>query len=354
MLGTADPVTTTPRLTVRAAEDSDRARWTGFVQGRAGATFCHLWEWRDVLRESFGLRPLYLLAEDESGALAGALPLVEMRAGIAKHHISLPYLNYGGPLGTPEARRQLVEAAVAAAGERGAARLELRSRGTAEALNPSRAKVTVVLPLPGTVEELWNGTFRSKLRSQIRRAQREEMEVRFGPGEKAAFYDVFRRNMRDLGTPVLPRRFFDEVAARLGDRVEFASVRFGEVPVAAGCGFVFGGEFEISWASSLREYNAKAPNMLLYASLMEEMIRRGVTAFNFGRCTPGAGTHRFKLQWGGSDEPLNWTEWPGAGAAREDGSPGRVMQLASRAWQRLPLPVADLLGPRLAARMPQF
>lgn len=341
-------------MTVRTATEADSGVWNEFVLGRGDATFCHLWEWGGILQRSFGVRPRYLLAQGESGSVEGVLPLVEMHTGISRHHISLPYLNYGGPIGSAVARRALVDRAVGGAGDRRAARLELRSRATAEALTPSRSKVTVVLPLPATIEDLWSGTFRAKLRSQIRRAQREEMEVRFGAVEEPAFYDVFRRNMRDLGTPVLPRRFFRELTDRLGDRVVFASVRHGELPVAAGCGFVFGDEFEISWASSLREYNSKAPNMLLYASLMEEMIRRGVSAFNFGRCTPGGGTHRFKLQWGGTDEPLNWTEWPSAVALGDSGEPGRIMELASRAWQRLPLPIADLLGPRLAARMPQF
>src|SRR5690606_39786963 len=66
-------------------------------------------------------------------------------------------------------------------------------------------------------------------------------------------------------------------------------------------------------SSSLREYNWKAPNMLLYWSFREELSRRGVGVFNCGRCTPGGGTHRFKLQWGGRDEPLCWGQWSARG-----------------------------------------
>ena len=354
MPGTASYVEVTEALTVRAAGEQDREAWDDFVRAQPDASFCHLWEWGPLLQQTFGHRPRYLVAHAEGEALHGILPLVEMRTGLSRQQISLPYLNYGGPLGTSAARRALAEHAVRNAEQTGVSRVELRSRGQEAELAPSRAKVTVVLPLPGTVEELWSGTFRAKLRSQIRRAQREEMEVRFGMAEAPAFYEVFRRNMRDLGTPVLPRRFFDALPHHFDEAAVFAAVYLGGQPVAAGCGFVFGDEFEISWASSLREHNAKAPNMLLYAGLMEEMIRRGVKAFNFGRCTPGAGTHRFKLQWGGTDEPLHWCEWPTPEGLQGDGEPGRLMQLASRAWQRLPLPVADLLGPRLAARMPQF
>ena len=95
--------------------------------------------------------------------------------------------------------------------------------------------------------------------------------------------------------------------------------------------------------------------MLLYWSLMEEVIRRGGTAFNFGRCTPGGGTHRFKSQWGGVDEPLHWTQWPavGSGEATEDDE-GGALQRAVSLWQKLPLPVANRLGPVVSRGLPRF
>ena len=37
------------------------------------------------------------------------------------------------------------------------------------------------------------------------------MEVRFGNDQLLGFYEVFARNMRDLGTPVLPRAFFERI-----------------------------------------------------------------------------------------------------------------------------------------------
>ena len=296
-----------------------------------------------------------LVAEDPDGSWLAVLPLVHVRSRIFGNYlVSMPFLNDGGPVGGDAGCRALVDAAVQRAGELGVDLLEVRSREAVEGLTPITRKVTVLLDLPDSPETLWEKGFRSKLRSQIRRAQREDMEVRIGPAEEDGFYDVFRRNMRDLGTPVLPRRFFREMARQLPGRIVFATVRLDGKPVAAGCGFVFSDEFEMTWASSLREYNALAPNMLLYASLMEEMIRRDVRAFNFGRCTPGAGTHRFKLQWGGGDEPLFWTEWPATDGSRAEDEPGPLLQLASRAWQRLPLPVADRVGPWLAARIPRF
>jgi FemAB-related protein (PEP-CTERM system-associated) len=223
---------------------------------------------------------------------------------------------------------------------------------TTGALAPAREKVTVVLALPDDSDVLFEDHFRSKLRSQIRRPMKEGMEARFGPDQREAFYDVFRRNMRDLGTPVLPRRFFALLAEVFGAHVEFGVVYHSDAPVAAGCGFHWGDEFEMTWASSLREFNRLSPNMLLYWRFMERSIAAGRTVFNFGRSTPGEGTHRFKLQWGGEDEPLHWLQWPAASGSPDPESP--FFRVATRVWRRLPLPVAGWLGPRLARRIPTF
>lgn len=342
-------------VSVDVAGDGDAAAWDAFVHAHPEGTFCHLWEWRELFGECFGHRAHYLVARDAAGRIEGVLPLVWMRSLLGRFLISIPYLNYGGPLGTPRAQTALARRAREEAERGGARRLELRTRGSdTTGLPPARRKITVVLPLPESIEALWNSTFRAKLRSQIRRAQREKMDVRFGAQEEEAFYRVFSRNMRDLGTPVHPRAFFSALGRRFSDRVIFGAVYADGMPVAAGCGFVWRDEYEMTWASSLREHNAKAPNMLLYASFMEEMIRRGMRKFNFGRCTPEGGTHRFKLQWGGVDEPMHWAGWPDAEEREGTDEPGGVYSLASRAWRRLPVPVAETLGPLLAARLPQF
>lgn len=328
--------------------------WDRFVHGAEGSTFCHLAAWREIMAEALGHEWIPLAAVDDDGAWRGVLPLVRVRSRFFGHRlVSLPFLNYGGPLGDAEACRHLVDAAVAEARRSGAELLELRARHAVPCDLPGgREKTAVLLELPTDAEELWRDRFPSKLRSQIRRAGKEGMEASFGAHQVEPFYDVFARNMRDLGTPVLPRRFFERIAERFADRVVFATVRWRGEAVAGGCGFVWRDEFEITWASSLREHNRRAPNMLLYWALMERMIERGVRVFNFGRCTPGGATHRFKRQWGGVDAPLPWVQWSArAGAALP--TPDRSFyRAAAAAWRRMPMAVARRIGPLLARHLP--
>src|SRR5437667_287129 len=142
------------------------------------------------------------------------------------------------------------------------------------------------------------------------------------------------------------------LARRLGVLVVFGAVYRGAEPVAAGCGFLWRGEMEITWASALRAHQRLAPNMQLYWAFLEQAIARSARVFDFGRCTPGGGTHHFKRQWGGVDVPLPWAQWSPHGI-RATPSPERpVYRVAVALWKRLPMFVTNRLGPRLAKRLP--
>ena len=340
-------------LRVGALGDRDDA-WDAFVATDAASTFCHLSGWRRVMSKALGHRCDYRVVEDDDGRIHGVLPLVHVKGVLGHFVVSIPFVNDGGPLGSDDARELLVTDAVEVARRSGAKLLELRSRQHLP--GPVRAtdrKITVLLDLPESTDELWSKTFRSKVRSQIRRPMKEGMTASSGHDQLDAFYAVFARNMRDLGTPVLPRSFFAALVATFGDAVRFSTVRSADgVTAAAGCCVRWRDEQEIVWASSLREYNPFSPNMLLYASVMEDAVRSGVRRFNFGRCTPGGPTHRFKQQWGGYDIPLPWPSWSRDGAVGPPTPDKPIFQLATSVWSRLPLGIANRLGPIIARQIP--
>lgn len=332
----------------------DVPRWDAFVAADPSSTFSHQAGWREVMTRVLGHETSLLVARDARGDWRGVLPLVHVRSLLGRYSISMPFLNDGGPLGDAEAVAALVDYAVADAQRRGVKLLELRSRTALPGpVAPADRKVGVHLRLPGTVEELWKTTFRAKLRSQIRRPTKEGMTARTGLDQLDTFYTVFARNMRDLGTPVLPRKFFETLSRVFGDGVSFTGVYTAQGrPAAAGCCLIWRGEVEVTWASSLRELNHLSPNMLLYAQLMEQAIARGGRVFNFGRCTPGSATHKFKLQWGGEDVPLPWPSWSPGGSGSTPSQDKPLFRAATEVWRRLPMVVANRVGPMLSRHLP--
>jgi serine/alanine adding enzyme len=327
--------------------------WDGFAIAQSGYTHFHRFQWRTLIEKVFGHECLYLAARDSDGSLIGILPLVRVRSVVFGHYlVSMPFLNYGGPLGTDPGIQSLVSEAVAIARSGGVRLLELRSRVPLDiSLGVSHRKITVVLDLPDQADVLFQ-RFDSKLRSQIRRPQKEGVTVEFGAQQIAPFFSVFARHMRDLGTPTQPLALFRAIAEQFPQDCWFACAYLAGKPVAGGCGFRFSDEFEMTWAGSLRAYNREAPNMLLYWACMERAIADGAKRFNFGRCTPGAGTYRFKMQWGGHEEPL-W--WYGLGATSDASTPSPhdgAFRFGPRIWRRLPASIATAFGPAIVRYIP--
>ena len=330
------------------------ASWDAFAGAPDGGTHCHLWGWKAIVERVLGHECIYLAAQSSDGRLAGVLPLVRVRSRLFGHYlVSMPFLNAGGPLGEEGAVQRLVDRAVELAESERVDLLELRSTvPRALDLAVSHRKVTVMLELPAHQPgQLWDG-LKAKVRNQVRKPQKEGISVRFGPDELGPFFQVFSRHMRDLGTPTQPRGLFEAIAETFPEDVWFGCAYQGAQPIAAGCGFRWGGEFEMTWASALAAYKGSAANMLLYWAFMERASERGLTRFNFGRCTPGGRTHQFKRQWGGRDVPLWWYQRAVGKRAGTPSPSDRAFSWGPRMWRQLPLPIANVLGPRVVRLIP--
>ena len=333
----------------------DASEWNSFVRSQPGWSHFHQYGWKNAIERAFGHECIYLAARDQS-RLVGVLPLVRVKSVLFGHYlVSMPFVNYGGPLGAPEAIDALVASAVHLAARDHVRLLELRSRTPLDvALDVSHRKVTVVRDLPsGGAPALWK-ELDGKLRSQIRRPQKEGVTVRFGPDQIEPFFAVFARHMRDLGTPTQPLSFFRVLAETFADDMWFGCAYLNGKPIAGGSGFRWAAEFEMTWASALQEHKRIAPNMLLYWSFLERACEESLRTFNFGRCTPGGGTHRFKLQWGGREEQLWWYQARASDttvAATPSPNDPR-MSWGPRLWKHLPERVATALGPRIVRYIP--
>jgi len=337
-------------------DEAQCAGWDDYVLRHPQATGYHLVGWRRVIEEAFGHRTVYLMATDRHHAVTGVLPLAMICSQLfGRFLVSLPFVNYGGVLAdTNEARTELTTAAVRVAERANLEHVELRHREQTDIpWTCKQHKVSMVLELTNGFDTLWQG-FPSKLRSQIRRARKEGMTAQVGgPEMLAAFYGVFSRCMRDLGTPVYGRAFFDAVFRWFPKDVRICTVDFSGVTVAAGIMYSFRNRVEIPWAASDRRFNRMAPNMLLYSSMLESACREGFASFDFGRSTPDTGTYRFKEQWGARPVALHWYYWLDANRPLPDLSPRNPKhQLAIAIWRRLPLAVSNTLGPSIVKYIP--
>jgi len=330
----------------------------------SGACHEHDPRWLSVLSKAMGHRTMAVVARrgGASGEMTGYLPLALVSSRLfGRFLVSLPYLNRAGIVAVDEAvAGELMDAATGLADRFSVQYLELRHQENAvdhRSITDTRdQKVRMVLELPGDPDALWD-SYNAKVRNQVRKGDKAGLSICFGGSELLeGFYAVFSTNMRDLGTPVYPRKLFGSILEVFEDGAELAVVSHAGQPVAGALllhgeaqGVV---ESQVPSASSLREAKHTNANMWMYHQLLLRAVGRGAGVFDFGRSSPDSGTYRFKKQWGATPRATTWQyylRFGDVGAVRPD-NPRYQRRIA--AWQRLPVWVTRLVGPRIVKGIP--
>lgn len=293
---------------------------------------------------------------EENGTVRGILPLFVQKSWLlGKWVCSMPLVQGGGVAAENlEASQQLLQKACALTVEVGGKYLELRGCSAQTCgLKRRDDKVKAVLSLNDDPQKMLQA-FDSRVRTSIRKAQKAGLSCHFGGAELLAdFYVVFSENMRDLGTPVYERRFFEDVLQAFSRECFLCVVRFEGKPIACDLLVGFRQTIESAWAASIRKYLSLKPNMFLHWNAFCFAADRGYSVFDFGRSTAGSGTHRYKMQWGSQEIPLNWSYWcPGEQKVQTLDRHNPKLRFAIGAWRKLPLSIANRVGPVLVKHLP--
>jgi FemAB-related protein (PEP-CTERM system-associated) len=312
--------------------------------------------WLKVLADGLAHAP-YCLEVVEGNETRGFLALADVRSFLfGRYLVSLPYLNYGGPVADgDENARLLIERAVQLADSLNVRYLELRHEyaNLHPSLRHSRTdKVHMRLSLPGDCGQLWK-ELDSKVRNQVRKGEKSGLELSWGGPECLDdFYAVFSENMRDLGTPVYGKRLFQSILEQFPDRAELCVVRAGTKAVAGALLLHGWGVTEVPSASALRSHKHTCANMFMYWNLLKRAVERGQDVFDFGRSSEDSPTMAFKKQWGASAASSEWQFYLRRGELGGMQKESPRYRRAIRMWQKLPLWLTRRLGPRIVRGIP--
>jgi FemAB-related protein (PEP-CTERM system-associated) len=340
-------MTTVETRTVRQATPDFEASWGRTAAEVPGATLAHEPEWLDVIRRAYRHEPLYVAGVDANGG-TGILPAFIVRRPLLGTVVtSMPFLDTGGPAASSSALRQsLVDTVLAGARDAGARVVELRSTEPLGLPGSVRSdKVNLTLRLAADSEAMWRGLDKS-VRNQVRKAEKSGLVVEMGGAALLpAFYGIFAARMRDLGSPVHARPFFDAIFRTFGERARLVLVRKGALPVGGLVALRFRQTLAVPWAACHQDYFSFCPNMLLYWHTIRSAIGAGLERFEFGRSTRGSGTYRFKRQWGAEEQPLYWHTISFGSTHQRPAAPPASRSFLTGSWRRLPLAVTCQLGP---------
>ena len=329
-------------------EDQDAASWDFFVFSRQYGTFFHRSGWRNLFRDIFKLDPRYLIAERES-RIVGVLPLVLQRSLLfGDALISSPFCVQGGPL----AEDDEVDAALTSA----ALALQVDTRAPYIEFRSSRARpgwavkkdlyATFSRPLHGTDQENLLAIPR-KQRAVVRKTLESGLVSEVGDDVDTAFR-IYAESVRNLGTPVFPKRYFKALLKTFGKDCDILVVRDGAVPMSAVLNFYHGDTVLPYYGGGAKQARQNGANDFMYWEVMRQAVARGYGRFDFGRSKAGTGAFSFKKNWGFAPEWLEYEYYFAPGHSMPDKNPlNPNYALMIQAWKKLPLPVANLLGPLL-------
>jgi FemAB-related protein (PEP-CTERM system-associated) len=346
-------------MTVIAAaqldDPAETARIEDFLSRQDEATPFHRPAWVRAITQACGHKAHYLLATDTAGAIIGVLPLHDVRSPLfGRAMVSSGFAVGGGVLAeTADIAGQLAEAGWALAEALGAPSLELRGGMLPDDKNwhlNTETYAGFVRTLPEGEEAILAAIPR-KQRAEVRRALGFDLEIRIGRDavDRRDHYRVYSESVRNLGTPVFPRRLFEAVLGAFGDDADILTILHQRKPVASVLSLYHGGMVMPYWGGGTIEARALRANDLMYFALMRHARARGCDRFDFGRSKAGTGAFAFKKNWGFTPEPLPYAVRTADGAVPRSVNPlDPKYRLQIAIWQRMPLFAANRVGPLIA------
>jgi FemAB-related protein (PEP-CTERM system-associated) len=325
-----------------------------YVRAHPQATPFHLTGWNRAVARGCGQQAHCLIAEDAGGRIAGVLPLTEIASPLfGRALVSTGFAVGGGVLADDDAATAaLAEAGWALAETCRCPSLELRG-GPVPAGDwhvDETSYLGFVRPLAADDDAELLAIPR-KQRAEVRKALANDLTVTVGNGEREtrAHYAVYAESVRNLGTPVFPARLFREVLQAFGDDADILIISHQGKPVAAVLSLYFNGTVYPYWGGGIDQARSLRANDAMYFALMRHARIRGCTQFDFGRSKAGTGAAAFKKNWGFEPMPLRYARRVAPGqSAREVNPLNPKYRLMVATWQKLPVPVARLVGPWIA------
>lgn len=332
-------------------------RWDAYVRAHVQGTAFHLAAWQRTIHASFGHRPLHLAALwPGTDKIAGVLPLFLVHSRLfGRMLISTPQAAYGGVLASSASVADaLIKRAKEIAGRELVQFMELRNSGAALA-DPSLAAKDLYVTFR---QELWPDPDQNflaiprKTRAAARTGIENGLEFKIDQIGVDEFYRIYSRSVRDLGTPVFPKRIFINGAREFGESCKIFSVHWNGKPIAAVWTLFYRDEVLPYYGGSLREYNWLNPNNFMYWMLIKYGCESGCRIFDFGRSKKGTGSFDFKKRWGMVMSDLPYQYYLVRRKSLPDISPlNPRFSAVIRLWRTLPLPIANALGPAISRHL---
>lgn len=337
-----------PAPTVKAMQPDDMARWDEFVLNCPEASFFHRAGWQAVIENAFGHKTWFLYAES-NGRIQGVVCLAEIKSRLFGHSlISLPFCVYGGiAADTETARMALDVAAQELAAKLEVGHLEYRNmRPSHDDWLSKDLYVTFRKELLPDIEQNMLA-IPKKQRAMVRKGIKAGLQSCIDE-DIDRFFTAYSASVHRLGTPVFSKKYFRLLKKAFGKDCEILTITNEGRVVSSVLTFYFRDEVLPYYGGGTNEAREVAGNDFMYWELMRLACERGYRIYDFGRSKVGTGAFDFKKNWGFMPQALHYEYQLHRAKEMPDNNPlSPKFQLFIRMWQRMPLSLANALGPHI-------
>ncbi len=324
--------------------------WDRYVDRNDDATFFHRAGWYRVIKDSFNHTPHYLQAIDSEGGIRGILPMFEVKSALFGHYlVSLPFAVYGGAVAdSDEIRRLLEDKAASLAVELNVDYLELRNRVKTRDDWPTKSMHATFLRDIEEGDEAILLSIKNKQRYVIRKSLKNNLSREL-QDDIAEFFHAYSMSVRNLGTPVFSKRYFENLRKEFGRDCEIVSIKGEDGLHCSLISFYFKDQVLPYYGGGLPQSRASKAMDFMYFDLMCRAGSEGYKTFDFGRSKIDTGPYNYKRHWGFTPQPLHYQYY----LVKSDELPelntnNPRYRMLIALWQKLPLKISQLLGPLIS------
>jgi len=337
-------------MKIEILDDSKVRLWDEYVDNSENATFFHKAGWKEVIERAFGHKTYFFYVEKQ-GRITGILPLVHIKSLLFGNALcSTSFCVYGGVLADDiDTVSALDWKACELAKELGVDYLEMRNKSQKMPDRPHKELyVTFRKALLEDVDANMQAIPR-KQRAMVRKGIKAGLVSEIDSSIER-FYRAYSESVRNLGTPVFSRKYFQILKDVFQQDCEILTVTHvdGQL-IASVMNFYFKDEVLPYYGGGTEHARAVQGNDFMYWEVMRRAVEKGIKIFDYGRSKEGTGSYRFKKHWGFEPAPLFYEFYLVKASCIPDINPlNPKYQIFIAAWKKLPLAVSQFVGPWLA------
>ncbi|NNL89845.1 MAG: FemAB family PEP-CTERM system-associated protein [Marinicaulis sp.] len=343
---------------IKTCGPGDAALWDDYVLRAPSGTIFHRFGWRNIIASVYGYDAIQLMALQDNIPV-GVLPLFDIRSPLLGRSLIATAFTVGG--GVLSENVDACEALCREAEKIGCRRrvkyVEIRSEaaGAAGWIPKTERYASFELSLIGDADDALKAVPR-KRRAEVRKAlefqKNGRLSIRFD-GSVDEFYELYAVAMRNHGTPVFPKKYVAALVTEWPEDVEISIVESDGAAIVALLTFYDGINARPYFIGARQNTRGLRAQEFAYWMTMRRAAERGCTNFDFGRSKIDTGPYKFKKLWGCEPNTLTYQYKLLVANTLPDVNPNNPkFELFSNTWKKLPMPIANFVGPFLAPNFP--